>query len=136
MTDEERDILKKETYQKRPMWPVYGPERRKNMEDFESVKRELIELDHAEYLLNILRIYRDRLKEVKVTLPSQIPKLEKQQADGAYTPKAQFMAFDGAKYIVVDNRQGQFEKETKETLHDCLRWLLHKQTRKERERWK
>ena len=26
--------------------------------------------------------------------------------------------------IVVDNRQGQFEKETKETLHDCLYWLL------------
>ena len=92
--------------------------------DFESVKRELIELDHAEYLLKILRIYQDRLKEVKVTLPSQIPKLEKQQADGAYTPQAQFMAFDGTKYIVVDNRHGQFEKETKETLHDCLYWLL------------
>ncbi len=92
--------------------------------DFESVKRELIELDHAEYLLKILRIYQDRLKEVKVTLPSQIPKLEKQQADGAYTPQVQFLAFDGTKYIVVDNRQGQFEKETKETLHDCLAWLL------------
>lgn len=26
--------------------------------------------------------------------------------------------------IVVDNRQGQFEKETKETFHDCLHWLL------------
>lgn len=92
--------------------------------DFESVKRELIELDHAEYLLNILRIYQDRLKEVKVTLPSQIPKLEKQQADGAYTPQVQLLAFDGTKYIVVDNRKGQFEKETKETLHDCLYWLL------------
>lgn len=94
------------------------------MEDLESVKQELIELDYAEYLLNILHIYQDRLKEVKVTMPSQIPKLERQQADGAYTPQAQFMAFDGTKYIVVDNRQGQFKKETKETLHDCLHWLL------------
>jgi hypothetical protein len=34
------------------------------------------------------------------------------------------MAFDGTKYVVVDNRRGQFEKEAKETLHDCLAWLL------------
>ena len=76
------------------------------------------------WLRQALAEYQDRLNNVLCVTAAEIPALEYRRANGEYIPKAQFMAFDGTKYIVVDNRQGQFEKETKETLHDCLHWLL------------
>lgn len=76
------------------------------------------------WLRQTLATYQDRLNNVFSVTAAEIPALEWRRANGQYIPKAQFMAFDGTKYIVVDNRQGQFEKETKETMHDCLRWLL------------
>lgn len=68
--------------------------------------------------------YQDRLNSVLLVTAAEIPALEWRRDNGQYITKAQFMAFDGTKYIVIDNRQGQFEKENKETLHDCLHWLL------------
>lgn len=76
------------------------------------------------WLRQALAAYQDRLNNVLCVTAAEIPALEWRRDNGQYIPKAQFMAFDETKYIVVDNRQGQFEKETKETLHDCLRWLL------------
>lgn len=76
------------------------------------------------WLRQTLATYQDRLNNVLSVTAAEIPALEWRRANGYYVPKAQFMAFDGTKYIVVDNRQGLFEKQTKETLHDCLHWLL------------
>lgn len=76
------------------------------------------------WLRQALAESQNRLNNVLLVTAAEIPALEWRRDNGQYIPTAQFMAFDGAKYIVVDNRQGQFEKETKETLHDCLYWLL------------
>lgn len=76
------------------------------------------------WLRQTLATYQDRLNNVLSVTAAEIPAMEWHRANGEYIPRAQFMAFDGTKYIIVDNRQGQFEKETKETLHDCLTWLL------------
>lgn len=76
------------------------------------------------WLRQALAEYQDRLNNVLLVTAAEIPALEWRRDNGYYIPKAQFMAFDGTKYVVVDNRRGQFEKEAKETLHDCLAWLL------------
>ena len=76
------------------------------------------------WLREALAEYQDRLNNVLLVTAAEISALEWRRDNGQYIPTPQFMAFDGTKYIVVDNRHGQFEKETKETLHDCLHWLL------------
>lgn len=76
------------------------------------------------WLRQAIAEYLDRLNNVLLVTAAEISALEWRRDNGQYIPTAQFMAFDGTKYIVVDNRHGQFEKETKETLHDCLYWLL------------
>ena len=77
------------------------------------------------WLRQALAAYQDRLNNVLLVTAAEIPALEWRRDNGQYIPRAQFMAFDGTKYIVVDNRQGQFEKETKETLHASVIVTLH-----------